>query len=85
MVPGVFFYPPQQCSLLGFLVELIVVELNVIQLNVAGPIYSLIVLETSHPNKCFVQLYIMTSVVSILQVIRDAAQRVYSFSNDQAG
>ena len=27
----------------------------------------------------------MTSVVSILQVIRDAAQRVYSFSNDQAG
>ena len=46
---------------------------------------SLIVLETSHPNKCFVQIYIMTSVVSILQVIRDAAQRVYSFSNDQAG
>ena len=31
------------------------------------------------------QIYIMTSVVSILQVIRDAAQRVYSFSNDQAG
>ena len=45
----------------------------------------LLFLKRLTPKHVFDQIYIMTSVVSILQVIRDAAQRVYSFSNDQAG